>query len=290
MRKLSDKKVVFFDMGNTLLYFHEFKNKEKQAEEIGIEYLYQFLVSEYPSMTKDELIQGFIGPWHKCLLERKETLVEKPIDELLNAFLKNYDGYMSYPMCVNAFRMYYEPFMDLIEIKKDTYDVIKTLKDFGYTVAVLSNTPYFSEVMRECFEMYGLEECVDYYFFSYDIGTMKPKKELFEYALTRLGVEAKECFMVGDSLIQDMAPAARLGMDCIWLNHKNEDNYLEVNLFKECHELSEILSWLLEVEKGDSILLPEEVVEDDEEEYQLDASSFLDEEDDFDPSLYLDED
>lgn len=291
MRKLNNKKVVFFDMGNTLLYFHEYKQREKQMEEIGIEYLYQFLSSEYPAMTKGDLMQGLIGPWHQHLLERKDTLKEIRIDELLNNFLKKFDGYMSYPMCVNAFRMYYEPFMDLVEVKKSTYDVLKTLKDFGYTVAVVSNTPYFSEVMQECFEMNGLAECIDYYFFSYDIGVMKPKLDLFEYALTRLKVEAKECFMVGDSLLQDMAPASRLGMDCIWLNHKNEDNYLETPLFKECTDLSELLSWLLEVEQGDSILLPEEVEEDEEyDEYQMDASSFLEDEDDFDPSLYLDED
>ena len=151
MRKLSNKKVVFFDMGNTLLYFHEYKQREKQMEEIGIDYLYQFLSSEYPTMTKEELMQGFIGPWHQRLVERKKTFTEVSLDEMLNEFLKKYDGYMSYPMCVNAFRVYYEPLMSLIEVKKSTYDVLKTLKDFGYTVAVVANTPHFSEVMQECF-------------------------------------------------------------------------------------------------------------------------------------------
>lgn len=290
MRKLKDKKVIFFDMGDTLLHFHNFKQKEKYAQEQGIEYLYQFLVDQFPAIKREELIEGFIEPWQKALKLRSQSMHESAIDVLLNEFIKHYDGYLSYPMCVTAFRIYYQPFQELMEVKKDTYDILKTLKDHDYIIAVLSNTPYFSEVMKECFEIAGIDECIDHYFFSYDIGIMKPKRDIFEYAMKRLNVEPSECIMVGDSLYRDMAPASMLGMDCIWVNAKNEDNYLEIPLFLECKELSEILSPLLEAEAGDTILLPEEVEEeeDEEEEYQADASSLL--EDDFDISAYVEDD
>ena len=89
MRKLSNKRVVFFDMGNTLLHFHSFKNKEKQAEIQGFEYLYQFLLEQYPTIKKEELIEGFIAPWQNLLRKRKESFKESNIDELLNAFVKH---------------------------------------------------------------------------------------------------------------------------------------------------------------------------------------------------------
>lgn len=289
MRKLKNKKVVFFDMGNTLLYFHNSKKKEKQAEELGVEYLYQFLKEQVPQITKEALVEGFITPWRSALNKRKESFKEVKIDELLNNFLKQYDSYLSYPMCVNAFRVFYYPFMELVEVGKDTYDTLKTLKDHGYIIAVIANTPYFSEVMKECFELMGLGECIDNYFFSYDIEVMKPKKDIFEYALKRLEVNANECVMVGDSLYHDMASAVNLGMDGIWLNTKEEDNYLDVSLLREINQLSTILDSLLEAEQGDT-LFEDDMADEEEEDYSLNASDFLEDEDDFDISSYIDED
>lgn len=49
------------------------------------------------------------------------------------------------------------------------------------------------------------------------VGVEKPEPAIFEWALSRLGVTAREAWMVGDSLKRDMAGAERLGMGHVWL-------------------------------------------------------------------------
>ena len=269
MEKLCGKRVVFFDMGNTLLYFHEHSEYEEQMEEMGIENLHQYLLEFFPEMTLEELVEGFIKPWYSAMEQRPKNKMEPMIDELLNTFVSKYDGYLGYPACINAMRAYYQPMMSLIEVEKEAYDVLKTLKDHGYQIAVIANTPYFADLMQECFEFMGLGDCIDKYFFSYDLGVRKPSQEIFEYALRRMGVFANEAIMVGDSLYHDMAPAHLVGMDCIWLT-KDEDNYLEVPLLKKCEKIEEILSVLLVEE--------EEEDEEEDEDYFLESDDFMDEE------------
>ena len=137
MEKLDDKRVVFFDMDNTLLYFHNHPEYEEQMEEMGIENLHKYLQEIFPEMTLDELVEGFIRPWYSAMGQRPKSKNEPMIDELLNSFVSKYDGYLGYPACINAMRAYYQPMMSLIDVKKETYDVLKTLKDHGYEIAVI---------------------------------------------------------------------------------------------------------------------------------------------------------
>lgn len=269
MEKLDDKRVVFFDMDNTLLYFHNHPEYEEQMEEMGIENLHKYLQEIFPEMTLDELVEGFIRPWYSAMGQRPKSKNEPMIDELLNSFVSKYDGYLGYPACINAMRAYYQPMMSLIDVKKETYDVLKTLKDHGYEIAVIANTSYFADLMQECFEFVGLGDCIDKYFFSYDLGVRKPSQEIFEYALRRMGVFANEAIMVGDSLYHDMAPAQLVGMDCIWVTEE-EDNYMDVSLLKKCDKIEDILS----------VLLVEEVEEDEEEydDYFIESDDFMDDE------------
>ena len=54
--------------------------------------------------------------------------------------------------------------------------------------------------------------------FSGDVRSCKPRREIFEEALSRLGVVAEEALYIGDSLTYDVAPAAALGINTVWVN------------------------------------------------------------------------
>ena len=51
--------------------------------------------------------------------------------------------------------------------------------------------------------------------------SLKPKKEIFEYALAKAGATLKESIMLGDNLEADIKGAMNAGMDCIFVNHIN---------------------------------------------------------------------
>ncbi len=274
LNKLDDKKVIFFDVGNTLLNFHNAKN-ERELERLGEKYLYAYLQEKCPAVSEENLKDEFLTPWYKLLEKRKETMVEYAIDELLNDYLNPYGGKLSERECINAVRCYFRPFLEKMEKEKHLYDTLKTLKDFGYQLGIIANTPYYKEVMEECLDEAGIADLFDVMVFSYDQHVAKPKKEIFTYALEQIKCRGEEAIMVGDSLFADMAPASKLGMQCFWLNKKLEDNYLDVENVKEIKNLKDLLDELL-------------VIDDDSDDFEtLIETENYDEDDDFDVNDYL---
>jgi putative hydrolase of the HAD superfamily len=64
----------------------------------------------------------------------------------------------------------------------------------------------------------GLAPYVDALVASEDVGVSKPNPEIFRLALRRLGVEAHDAVMVGDSWQNDIAGAVAAGVRAVWFN------------------------------------------------------------------------
>ncbi len=78
----------------------------------------------------------------------------------------------------------------------DTAEVLKGLHQQGVKTAVVSNIAFD---VRPAFQAIGVTDYVDEFVLSYEVGAVKPDAAIFETALTRLGVEAGQAVMVGDS-------------------------------------------------------------------------------------------
>lgn len=89
----------------------------------------------------------------------------------------------------------------------DTGEVLATLSAHGIKTAVVSNIAFD---LRPCFTARGWNRFVDEYVLSYEVGAIKPSEEIFRAALDRLGVDAVDTVMVGDSEVAD-GGAATLG-------------------------------------------------------------------------------
>ncbi len=87
----------------------------------------------------------------------------------------------------------------------DTADVLRRLSDRGIRTCVVSNIPFD---VRAAFATAGTG--TDDYVLSFEVGVVKPNHEIFEIALNRLGVDAADAVMVGDSEEADGA-ARELG-------------------------------------------------------------------------------
>lgn len=85
----------------------------------------------------------------------------------------------------------------------DTVAVLNTLRDNGIATAVVSNIAWD---IRTVLVPAGAE--ADDYVLSFEVGAAKPDPRIFQTALSRLGVDAGETLMVGDS--QENDGAARL--------------------------------------------------------------------------------
>ncbi|MFQ5950490.1 MAG: HAD family hydrolase [Candidatus Geothermarchaeales archaeon] len=95
-----------------------------------------------------------------------------------------------------------------------------------FRLAVVSNTSTWRErEIRNALRRMGLERYFDAVVTSVDVGSPKPKAEIFQEALRRLGVEAHECMMVGDRTDADILGGNRLGMETVhidWQPHQEE--------------------------------------------------------------------
>jgi len=110
---------------------------------------------------------------------------------------------------------YARPFLEALEPDPDARAVLEELRGRGLRLAVVSNTP-FGWANRALLERYSLLGYFDALAFSDEVGFVKPRPEIFEAALAKLGVPASEAAMVGDEA-DDAVGALRAGVRLVVL-------------------------------------------------------------------------
>lgn len=90
-----------------------------------------------------------------------------------------------------------------------------------YRIGVATNASVSRRNMIEvALGRVGLRDYVSEIFCYTEIGARKDSDEFWRAALERLGVEAEDVAMVGDSLEQDVAPPRSFGIFAVWFNPK----------------------------------------------------------------------
>ncbi|MEU6312647.1 HAD-IA family hydrolase [Streptomyces sp. NPDC047014] len=97
----------------------------------------------------------------------------------------------------------------------DAVETLGELRRRGVPVAVVSNVGWD---LRPIFRAHGLDELVDTYVLSFELGTQKPDPRMFRAACERLGLPPAEVLMVGDDRTADGA-ARELGCPVHFVDH-----------------------------------------------------------------------
>ncbi|GHI44169.1 HAD family hydrolase [Streptomyces albidoflavus] len=97
----------------------------------------------------------------------------------------------------------------------DTAEVLRTLRERGVRVAVVSNIGWD---LRPVLRAHGLERWADTSVLSYEHGVQKPDARLFALACERIGVAPGAALMVGDDRRAD-GGAAALGCAVHFVDH-----------------------------------------------------------------------
>jgi putative hydrolase of the HAD superfamily len=95
-------------------------------------------------------------------------------------------------------------------------DVLRELKRRGLLLATVTNRAFGGERFRRELREADLDPGWDAHAISVEAGYLKPHAALFEHALRELAVAPAEALMVGNSLLEDVAGAARLGIHTAW--------------------------------------------------------------------------
>ncbi|HEU4473044.1 MAG TPA: YjjG family noncanonical pyrimidine nucleotidase [Flavisolibacter sp.] len=114
-----------------------------------------------------------------------------------------------------------ELFLDLLPTRTllfpQTKEMLQYLADRGYRLHLITNG--FEKVQYGKIRNSGLEGFFDEVITSESSNSLKPKKEIFFYALEKAGAEITESLMIGDSMEADIMGAMGVGMDQVHANY-----------------------------------------------------------------------
>jgi putative hydrolase of the HAD superfamily len=114
-------------------------------------------------------------------------------------------------------------FLELLPTKKilfpHTTEILQYLLDKNYVLHLITNG--FEKTQWSKINNSGLTKYFTHMITSEASNSLKPKKEIFDYAMTKAGASLKESIMIGDNLDADIQGAINAGMDSVFVNHIN---------------------------------------------------------------------
>jgi FMN phosphatase YigB (HAD superfamily) len=102
--------------------------------------------------------------------------------------------------------------------------LINRLLMTGMSVTVATNPIFGSDAIMQRLAWAGIDKPIIPYALVTHIENMhftKPNPHYYEEILARVGIEADEAIMVGDSIVNDIIPAGRAGLNTFWITDGN---------------------------------------------------------------------
>jgi putative hydrolase of the HAD superfamily len=122
-------------------------------------------------------------------------------------------------------------------------EILQYLKDKGYILHLITNG--FEKTQHNKLMYSGLTPFFKEVITSEGSGSLKPAKEIFEFAFQKCCTSPGECIMIGDSIEVDILGAMNAGIDQVYVNHIDAESphasgikptYI-VNSLKELEEI-----------------------------------------------------
>lgn len=183
---------------------------------------------------RDSLWMRFDGLQSRYLADRHLVLTRSLDTDELARLLK---------VDAISFRQAIQEEINSARLFADTVPTLRRLKMSALQIGLVSNLaePY----IRPYYDL-GLDSMIDAPVFSCRAGYMKPQPEIYQIALTRLGVCPDEALFVGNSLRNDVEGPKSLGMKALMLKRNDSDNLRDVDCIHSLSEITERLGIVLE--------------------------------------------
>jgi putative hydrolase of the HAD superfamily len=112
-------------------------------------------------------------------------------------------------------------FLDLLPTRTILFPYTKEILEYltgkDYSLHLITNG--FEKTQHNKLMYSGLKPFFKEVITSEGSGSLKPNKEIFEFALQRSGANAVESIMIGDSIEVDIIGAMNAGIDQVYVNH-----------------------------------------------------------------------
>ena len=112
-------------------------------------------------------------------------------------------------------------FLEILPTKTNvfphTFEILNYLKARDYRMHLITNG--FEKTQWSKITNCGIDKFFSHVITSESSNSLKPKKEIFDYALAKTGAVLSESIMIGDNIDADIQGAINAGMDSIFVNH-----------------------------------------------------------------------
>lgn len=114
-----------------------------------------------------------------------------------------------------------QAYLEILPNKKHlfpyTIEILEYLKQKDYKMHLITNG--FESVQFKKIKNSGLQDYFIEVITSEASNSLKPQKEIFEYALKNANASVEESIMIGDNEFADIQGGINMGMDTIFVNH-----------------------------------------------------------------------
>lgn len=108
---------------------------------------------------------------------------------------------------------YWRTFLSHCELFPGVREFLQALRSNGTGTAII--TDLTSQIQFRKIIYFGLDDCFDYVVTSEEAGADKPQQAPFRLAIEKLGIEARDIWMIGDHPVNDVAGAREFGITTV---------------------------------------------------------------------------
>ncbi len=226
-------KVITFDYWDTLVPIEEGKieeMREKRAREVS-----KYLKEMGYFFSYEEIKEISSNVWNLYRdnpLSNKEVTLYIMVEEMLNSF-----GIGRKKEIIERIVEIYEEYLYKagLKVHEEVLKVIKILKERGFKLGIVSNTPG-GNVEKRILEDAGISSFFDIMLFSSFEGVRKPHPEIFMKVINFFKIKPEELLHIGDTPELDIEGPLKIGAKAVLWNPKRKEvkgNIISISKWEE---------------------------------------------------------
>ncbi len=197
---LKDKKVVFFDCGNTL--WSDIGAKKLMINS-SLEYLNISSYDEFESFCSKNKVKSTLSPFYDAIYKLKKE------DVSIEVIRSNIDKIFA--------KLSFEDYIELHPLNTSAKEVIEKISKKAQ-LGIIANQ---HSIAKKLLNYYGIDKYFKKIIMSCDYNIKKPSSDLFLIACKEFGISPEQAVMVGDSYYNDIVPAKKIGMKTVLISTEN---------------------------------------------------------------------
>ncbi len=213
-----NEQVIFFDLGDTLIYFDGDWSKVLQR---STKNLWKSLVSAGYPLDQQQFSHDFSNRMRNYYADRNKSLIERTTSRILNDLFSD-RGFQKPDKNIikNALNAMYSVSQECWFLEADTMQILEWLQKQGFRIGLISNASDLEDVYS-LLRKFNLTNFFEHTIISAEFGYRKPHPDIFKKGLDLFQVEPQNCYMVGDRLDMDILGSNQMNITSVWITRRS---------------------------------------------------------------------